>query len=92
MDEVDVVAGGEVADDDAEGVGVGVAVVVVVVFVFFFFSSRRRHTMSSTVSWARRCVLGTAVSISAATWPKVTLAQGHFCQWHSCQELSLIHI
>ena len=23
---------------------------------FFFFSSRRRHTRSSTVSWARRCV------------------------------------
>ncbi len=22
----------------------------------FFFSSRRRHTRSSTVSWARRCV------------------------------------
>ena len=24
--------------------------------VMFFFSSRRRHTRSSTVSWARRCV------------------------------------
>ena len=24
--------------------------------VVFFFSSRRRHTRSSTVSWARRCV------------------------------------
>ena len=24
--------------------------------VGFFFSSRRRHTRSSTVSWARRCV------------------------------------
>ena len=23
---------------------------------YFFFSSRRRHTRSSTVSWARRCV------------------------------------
>ncbi len=23
---------------------------------YFFFSSRRRHTISSTVSWARRCV------------------------------------
>eukprot|EP00825_Cyclidium_porcatum_P046733 TRINITY_DN7427_c0_g1_i3.p1 TRINITY_DN7427_c0_g1~~TRINITY_DN7427_c0_g1_i3.p1 ORF type:complete len:181 (+),score=34.19 TRINITY_DN7427_c0_g1_i3:29-571(+) len=25
-------------------------------FIFFFFSSRRRHTRSCLVSWARRCV------------------------------------
>eukprot|EP00825_Cyclidium_porcatum_P028429 TRINITY_DN30690_c0_g1_i3.p2 TRINITY_DN30690_c0_g1~~TRINITY_DN30690_c0_g1_i3.p2 ORF type:complete len:173 (+),score=15.44 TRINITY_DN30690_c0_g1_i3:72-590(+) len=30
----------------------------------FFFSSRRRHTRSCLVSWARRCVQETAISIS----------------------------
>eukprot|EP00825_Cyclidium_porcatum_P001080 TRINITY_DN10482_c0_g1_i1.p2 TRINITY_DN10482_c0_g1~~TRINITY_DN10482_c0_g1_i1.p2 ORF type:complete len:119 (+),score=20.60 TRINITY_DN10482_c0_g1_i1:35-391(+) len=29
--------------------------------VFFFFSSRRRHTRSCLVSWARRCVQETAL-------------------------------
>ncbi len=30
----------------------------------FFFSSRRRHTRSSTVSWARRCVEGTDLALT----------------------------
>eukprot|EP00825_Cyclidium_porcatum_P048748 TRINITY_DN8274_c0_g1_i1.p1 TRINITY_DN8274_c0_g1~~TRINITY_DN8274_c0_g1_i1.p1 ORF type:complete len:369 (-),score=40.03 TRINITY_DN8274_c0_g1_i1:45-1151(-) len=33
------------------------------VFVFFFFSSRRRHTRSCLVSWARRCVQETDVGL-----------------------------
>eukprot|EP01016_Furgasonia_blochmanni_P042298 TRINITY_DN5602_c0_g1_i1.p1 TRINITY_DN5602_c0_g1~~TRINITY_DN5602_c0_g1_i1.p1 ORF type:complete len:159 (-),score=37.09 TRINITY_DN5602_c0_g1_i1:161-637(-) len=31
------------------------------VLVFFFFSSRRRHTRSCLVSWARRCVQETDI-------------------------------
>eukprot|EP00825_Cyclidium_porcatum_P003983 TRINITY_DN11852_c0_g1_i1.p2 TRINITY_DN11852_c0_g1~~TRINITY_DN11852_c0_g1_i1.p2 ORF type:complete len:425 (-),score=21.81 TRINITY_DN11852_c0_g1_i1:1160-2434(-) len=34
----------------------GVVIDSVGMFVFFFFSSRRRHTRSCLVSWARRCV------------------------------------
>eukprot|EP00825_Cyclidium_porcatum_P014093 TRINITY_DN1751_c0_g1_i1.p3 TRINITY_DN1751_c0_g1~~TRINITY_DN1751_c0_g1_i1.p3 ORF type:complete len:121 (-),score=21.08 TRINITY_DN1751_c0_g1_i1:386-748(-) len=30
--------------------------------VFFFFSSRRRHTRSCLVSWARRCVQETGIN------------------------------
>ena len=42
----DIRPSGDIADDLLCGVHV----------LFFFFSSRRRHTRSSTVSWARRCV------------------------------------
>ncbi len=32
--------------------------------VLFFFSSRRRHTRSSLVSWARRCVKRQALNLA----------------------------
>eukprot|EP00825_Cyclidium_porcatum_P010117 TRINITY_DN15188_c0_g1_i4.p2 TRINITY_DN15188_c0_g1~~TRINITY_DN15188_c0_g1_i4.p2 ORF type:complete len:132 (-),score=16.03 TRINITY_DN15188_c0_g1_i4:64-459(-) len=37
---------------------------MIFVCVFFFFSSRRRHTRSCLVSWARRCVQETVSSFN----------------------------
>ena len=49
--------GGWISDYDVVYVGWFTGLCLLgVVYVFFFFSSRRRHTRSSTVSWARRCV------------------------------------
>ena len=38
---------------------------IAMLFCFFlFFSSRRRHTRSASVSWARRCVYKTACRLN----------------------------
>eukprot|EP00825_Cyclidium_porcatum_P043584 TRINITY_DN6222_c0_g1_i1.p1 TRINITY_DN6222_c0_g1~~TRINITY_DN6222_c0_g1_i1.p1 ORF type:complete len:165 (+),score=36.12 TRINITY_DN6222_c0_g1_i1:7-501(+) len=39
--------------------------------VVFFFSSRRRHTRSCLVSWARRCVQETVVELLSKQMPTI---------------------
>ncbi len=55
----------------------------VVFFVFFFFSfcfsSRRRHTGSRTVSWARRCVAETAMTRACQNCPSFIAYDGEHC-------------
>eukprot|EP00825_Cyclidium_porcatum_P013869 TRINITY_DN17357_c0_g1_i2.p4 TRINITY_DN17357_c0_g1~~TRINITY_DN17357_c0_g1_i2.p4 ORF type:complete len:114 (+),score=10.09 TRINITY_DN17357_c0_g1_i2:47-388(+) len=47
-------------------------------YVFFFFSSRRRHTRSCLVSWARRCVQETGVNMARDTYlSKIILRKDH---------------
>ena len=56
---------------------------VLLEFLLFVFSSKRGNTNSSTVSWARRCVLGTAPrphlqdSLNVPTPPPTVPFQGH---------------